>query len=528
MSSTAEKLAELRKKLEVAQEPAGEAGIAKRARKGLPSARDRINMLLDPGSFVETGALVKQPNDPNGLYGDGVVTGRGTVEGRPIAVFSHDQTVFGGSVGEMFGRKVAAIMEFACKIGCPCVGINDSGGARVQDAVTSLAWYAELGRRQEPLSGLVPQISMILGKCAGGAVYAPINTDVLVATEDSYMFVTGPDVIREVTGEDVSLQELGGAHSQANYGNINHIAVDEKSAFEWVREYLSYLPSSCQELPPVVNPGLEPEITDTDLELNTIIPDSDNAGYDMHEILLRIFDDGAFHEINGQAALNIITGFARVDGHTVGVIANQPLVSAGSLDAAASDKAARFVRICNAFEIPLIFVVDTPGFLPGVEQEKIGVIKRGGRFIYAFVEATVPKVTVVVRKSYGGAYAVMGSKQLGADVNFAWPTARIAVMGAESAISIVGRHQIEAAAPEQRAALRQQLIDFYNATIATPWIAAERGYIDAVIEPSTTRLEAAQGAEPVAGQGHRPHAAQAPSAPDVGLSVRLLRYRGVP
>ncbi|MGV9674511.1 acyl-CoA carboxylase subunit beta [Nocardia sp. NPDC003482] len=489
MSTTAEKLADLRKKHELAQEPAGEAGVAKRARKGIPSARERINMLLDPGTFVEIGALVRNPGDKNALYGDGVVTGHGMVDGRPVAVFSHDQTVYGGSVGEMFGRKVAAVMDFAAKVGCPVVGINDSGGARVQEAVTSLAWYAQMGRRQEPLSGLVPQVSMILGSCAGGAVYAPINTDVVVATEEAYMFVTGPKVIREVTGEDVSLEELGGAHSQAEYGNIHHVAKDEQAAFDWVRHYLSYLPSSCQELPPIVNPGMEPEITDSDLELNGIVPDSDNAAYDMHEILLRIFDDGDFHEIGAQAGLNVITGFARVDGRSVGVVANQPMVYAGALDARASDKAAHFVRMCDAFEIPLVFVVDTPGFLPGVEQEKIGVIKRGGRFLFSFVEATVPKVTVVIRKSYGGGYAVMGSKQLGADVNLAWPTARIAVMGAESAVSLIGRKQIEAAPEEQRDAIRKQMIDFYNTTVATPWVAAERGYIDAVIDPSTTRLE---------------------------------------
>ncbi|MFX0573237.1 acyl-CoA carboxylase subunit beta [Nocardia nepalensis] len=489
MSTTAEKLADLRKKLELAQEPAGEAGVAKRAKKGIPSARERINMLLDPGTFVEIGALVRKPGDPTALYGDGVVTGHGMVEGRPVAVFSHDQTVYGGSVGEMFGRKVARILEYAAKVGCPVVGINDSGGARVQEAVTSLAWYAELGSRAEPLSGMVPQISMILGKCAGGAVYAPINTDVVVATEEAYMFVTGPNVIREVTGEDVSLEELGGAHSQAQYGNIHHVAKDEKTAFEWVRNYLSFLPTSCQERPPVVNPGLEPEITESDLELNSIVPDSDNAGYDMNEILLRIFDDGDFHEVGASAGRNVITGFARVDGRSVGVVANQPMVYAGALDARASDKAAHFVRMCDAFEIPLVFVVDTPGFLPGVEQEKIGVIKRGGRFLFSYVEATVPKVTVVIRKSYGGGYAVMGSKQLGADVNLAWPTARIAVMGAESAVSLIGRKQIEAAPEDQRAAVRQQMIDFYNATMATPWVAAERGYIDAVIEPSTTRLE---------------------------------------
>ncbi|WP_280437593.1 acyl-CoA carboxylase subunit beta [Nocardia carnea] len=489
MSTTAEKLADLRKRLELAQEPAGEAGVAKRARKGIPSARDRINMLLDPGSFTEIGALVRRPGDPAALYGDGVVTGHGLVDGRPVAVFSHDQTVYGGSVGEMFGRKVAAIMEYAAKVGCPMIGINDSGGARVQEAVSSLAWYAELSTRQEPLSGMVPTISMILGNCAGGAVYSPINTDVVVAVESAHMFVTGPKVIREVTGEDVSLEELGGAHAQAQYGNIHHIAKDEAAAFAWVREYLSYMPTSCQELPPVVNPGLEPEVTDSDRELNSIVPDSDNAGYDMHDVLLRIFDDGAFHEYGAEAGKNIITGFARVDGRSVGVVANQPMVYAGALDARASDKASHFIRLCDAYEIPLVLVVDTPGFMPGVEQEKIGVIKRGGRFLFAFVEATVPKVTVVVRKAYGGGYAVMGSKQCGADVNLAWPTARIAVMGAESAVSLIGASQIAAAPEDQKAAVRQQLVDFYNATVATPWVAAERGFIDAVIEPAQTRLE---------------------------------------
>ncbi|MBF6349996.1 MULTISPECIES: acyl-CoA carboxylase subunit beta [Nocardia] len=489
MSTTAEKLADLRKRLELAQEPAGGAGVAKRARKGIPSARDRINMLLDPGSFTEIGALVRRPGDPAALYGDGVVTGHGLVDGRPVAVFSHDQTVYGGSVGEMFGRKVAAIMEYAAKVGCPMIGINDSGGARVQEAVSSLAWYAELSTRQEPLSGMVPTISMILGNCAGGAVYSPINTDVVVAVESAHMFVTGPKVIREVTGEDVSLEELGGAHAQAQYGNIHHIAKDETEAFAWVREYLSYMPTSCQELPPVVNPGLEPEVTDSDRELNSIVPDSDNAGYDMHDILLRIFDDGAFHEYGAEAGKNIITGFARVDGRSVGVVANQPMVYAGALDARASDKASHFIRLCDAYELPLVLVVDTPGFMPGVEQEKIGVIKRGGRFLFAFVEATVPKVTVVIRKAYGGGYAVMGSKQCGADVNLAWPTARIAVMGAESAVSLIGASQIAAAPEDQKAAVRQQLVDFYNATVATPWVAAERGFIDAVIEPAQTRLE---------------------------------------
>ncbi|MCA2209284.1 MULTISPECIES: acyl-CoA carboxylase subunit beta [Nocardia] len=489
MSTTAEKLADLNQRLELAKEPAGAKGIEKRARKGIPSARDRINMLMDPGTFVEIGALVRKPGDPTALYGDGVVVGHGQVDGRPVAVFSHDQTVYGGSVGEAFGRKLCGIMQYAAKVGIPLVGINDSGGARVQEAISSLAWYAWMATNVEPLSGMVPLVSVILGNCAGGAVYQPICTDVVVATESAHMFVTGPKIIKEVTGEDVSLEELGGAKTQAEYGNIHHVAVDEAAAFQWVREYLAYMPSSCQELPPVVNPGIEPEITDSDRELNTIMPDSDNAGYDMYDILLRIFDDGEFKEISAGTGPNIITGFARVDGRSVGVVANQPLASAGALDARASDKASHFVRLCDAFEIPLIFVVDTPGFLPGVEQEKVGVIKRGGRFLFSYVEASVPKITLVVRKSYGGGYAVMGSKQLGADINLAWPTARLAVMGAEGAVSLLGAAQIAAAPEDQRAAIRQNLIDFYNANIATPWVAAERGFIDAVIEPATTRLE---------------------------------------
>jgi len=489
VSTTAEKLVDLQQRLELAKEPAGAKGIEKRARKGIPSARARIDMLMDPGTFVEIGALVRKPGDPTALYGDGVVVGHGLVEGRPVAVFSHDQTVYGGSVGEAFGRKLCGIMQYASKVGIPLVGINDSGGARVQEAISSLAWYAWMATNLEPLSGMVPLVSLILGNCAGGAVYEPICTDVVVATESAHMFVTGPKIIKEVTGEDVSLEELGGARTQAEYGNIHHVAKDEEAAFTWVREYLGYMPSSCQELPPVVNPGLEPEITDSDRELNTLMPDSDNAGYDMHDILLRIFDDGEFKEISAETGQNIITGFSRVDGNTVGVVANQPLASAGALDARASDKASHFVRLCDAFEIPLIFVVDTPGFLPGVEQEKVGVIKRGGRFLFSYVEASVPKITLVVRKSYGGGYAVMGSKQLGADINLAWPTARLAVMGAEGAVSLLGAAQIAAAPEDQRAAIRQNLIDFYNANIATPWVAAERGFIDAVIEPATTRLE---------------------------------------
>ncbi|WP_280412130.1 acyl-CoA carboxylase subunit beta [Nocardia asiatica] len=489
MSGTREKLDELRGLLELAEEPAGETGIAKRKSKGIPSARERVRALLDPGSFVEIGALVRQPGTPGAMYGDGVVTGRGRIDGRPVVVIAHDQTVFGGSVGEMFGRKVAKALDFATANACPVVAINDSGGARIQDAVTSLAWYALMSRRQERLSGFVPQVSIMLGKCAAGSVYAPVNTDILIATEKSYMFVTGPEVIKEVTGEEVTMEELGGAQAQAANGTIHHVAATEQEAFDWARIYLSYLPSSCLESGPVVNPGLEPQVTPHDLELDAIVPDSDREGYDMHEILLRLFDDGDFHEISAGTAQNLITGFARVDGRSVGVVANQPLVLGGAIDAKCSDKATHFIRLCNVFGLPLIFVVDTPGVLPGVEEERSGVIKRGGRFFRAVIEATVPIVTVVVRKAYGGGYAVMGCKQLGADISLAWPTARIAVMGAESAVSIVGKRRLAEVAPDQRAAVREFMIEQYNATVATPWIAAERGYIDAVIEPSQTRLE---------------------------------------
>ncbi|WP_432278815.1 acyl-CoA carboxylase subunit beta, partial [Nocardia carnea] len=409
--------------------------------------------------------------------------GRGGVFSPIIICF------LGFPVGFFSGSLGGGPLFVPPETGCPFVAINDSGGARVQDAVTSLAWYAAMSRRQLGLSGVVPQVSIMLGKCAAGAVYSPINTDVLVATESAYMFVTGPDIIRETTGEEITLEELGGAYNQARNGNIHHVAADEEAAFAWARSYLSFMPSNCFDEPPLINPGLEPEITDSDRELDTLIPDSDRTGYDMYDILLRIFDDGEFHEIGDAAARNMITGFARVDGRSVGVVANQPLVSSGAIDARGSDKAAHFIRLCNAFGLPLVFVVDTPGVLPGVEEEKIGVIKRGGRFFYAVVEATVPIVTVVVRKAYGGGYAVMGCKQLGGDINLAWPTARIAVMGAEAAVGLTQRRQLAAASAEERPVLRQQLIDFYNTAVATPWTAAERGYIDAVIEPSHTRLE---------------------------------------
>ncbi|MFD0925254.1 acyl-CoA carboxylase subunit beta [Williamsia deligens] len=490
MDTTAAKLADLHEKLRIADNPGGEKADAKRAAKGIPSPRERLRMLFDPGTFVELGQLAKLPGSDATGYGDGVVTGHGLVNGRPVAAFSHDQTVFGGTVGEVFGRKVSALMEWAGKIGCPMVGINDSAGARIQDAVTSLAWYAEMGRRNDLLSGLAPQVSVILGKCAGGAVYTPANTDILVGVKDaSYMFVTGPDVIKQTTGEEIDAEDLGGVHNQARWGNIHHVADTEAEAFAWVRDYLDYMPSTAHERPPVINPGLEPEITESDLLLDDFLPDNDNAGYDMRDILVRIFDDGAFHEVSEIFAPNILTGYARVDGRAVGVVANQPSVMAGVLDTDSSEKATRFVRICNAFNIPLVFVVDTPGILPGVAEEAKGTIRRSGKFLFAYVEADVPKVTVVVRKAYGGAYAVMGCKQLGADINFAWPTAKIAVMGAESAAAILTRRQTENATPHEADKIRTDFINFYNTMMATPYLAAERGYVDAVIEPSQTRLQ---------------------------------------
>jgi len=489
VASTQAKLEQLVDILAIAAEPAGEAGVAKRAKKGIPSVRERLRMLLDPGTFVEIGAFARQPDQPDALYGDGLVTGRGLIHGRPVVVIAHDQTVYGGSVGVTAARKFMRALKLAFDNACPVVTINDSGGARIQDAVGSIASFGDISRVLEKLSGYVPQVSIILGKCAAGSVYGPINTDVLIGTKDSYMFVTGPEVIKAVNGEDISAEDLGGAEVQAKRGTLHHIADTEQQAYDWARNYLSYMPTSCLEQPPIVNPGLESEITAHDLELDAIIPDSDRAGYDMHDILLRIFDDGEFHEIRALFAPNLITGFARVDGHPVGVIANQPLVLGGSIDAACSDKSTYFIRLCDAFNIPLVFVVDTPGVLPGLEQEAAGVIIRGGRVPRAIIEATVPIINLVVRKSYGGAYGMMAARQVGADISFAWPTARIAVIGAESAVDLIGKRQLAAVPEEHRAAARDFMINQYNETVATPWIAAERGYIDAVIEPSRTRLE---------------------------------------
>ncbi|MGO1418027.1 MAG: acyl-CoA carboxylase subunit beta [Candidatus Corynebacterium faecigallinarum] len=490
--STAEKLDDLRGRLEKSLDPGSQRAREKRDAEGRTTPRQRIDALLDEGSFTEIGALGRTPGVEDAPYGDGVVTGYGRIDGRPVAIYAHDKTVYGGSVGETFGKKVCEVMDFATRIGCPVIGINDSGGARIQDAVMSLAMYSEISRRQLPLSGQSPQISILLGNCAGGAVYAPATTDFLIAVEEqTTMFVTGPQIIESVTGEKISMQDLGGARVQAANGNIHYVGSDEDDALSYVRELLAHLPTSAFEATPVY-PAPSDEPTERDAELADLIPDDPNAGYDMMDVLTRIFDDEDFLEIQPDFGQNVITGYARIDGRPVGVVANQPMSLAGCLDAEAADKASRFIRTCDAYGVPLVYVVDTPGYLPGAEQEKLGLIHRGAKLGFAIVEATVPKMTVVVRKAFGGGYAVMGSKNLGADVNLAWPTAQIAVMGAEGAAVMIQGRQLAALPEEERPAAKKMFMDFYNANMTSPYVAAERGYVDEIIDPSQTRVRLRQ------------------------------------
>ncbi|WP_238596861.1 acyl-CoA carboxylase subunit beta [Corynebacterium heidelbergense] len=493
-------MAELNRRLEQAQDPGSEKAKARRDEAGLSTPRQRIDALVDEGSFMEIGALGQAPGDPTAPYGDGVVTGYGRINGRPVAVYAHDKSVYGGSVGETFGKKVCEVMDMAARTGCPIIGINDSGGARIQDAVTSLAMYSEIARRQIPLSGQSPQISILLGPSAGGAVYAPIITDFVIAVEGrTQMFVTGPAVIESVTGEKVSMEELGGARQQARNGNISHVAVSEEEAFNYVKDLVDFLPSSAFDDPPEFwAPG--DEITERDLELNHVIPNDPNAGYDIMEVLTRIFDDDNVLEIQDDYGPNVTTAFARIDGKTVGVVANQPMVLAGCLDADAAEKAARFIRICDAYNIPIVFVTDTPGYMPGTEQERAGLIHRGAKLAFALAEASVPKLTVIVRKAFGGGYAVMGSKNMGADVNFAWPTAQIAVMGAEAAVLMMKGKELAAMPPEKRLAAKKMFLDFYNANMTSPYVAAERGYLDGVIVPEETRVRLRQALRQLRGK----------------------------
>lgn len=482
--------------------PASARAVEKQHAKGKLTARERIELLLDEASFVELDEFARHRStnfglDQNRPYGDGVVTGYGTVDGRPVAVFSQDFTVFGGALGEVYGQKIVKVMDFALKTGCPVIGINDSGGARIQEGVASLGAYGEIFRRNTHASGVIPQISLVVGPCAGGAVYSPAITDFTVMVDQtSHMFITGPDVIKTVTGEDVGFEELGGARTHnATSGVAHHMAGDEKDAIEYVKQLLSYLPSNNLSEPPVFAEEADLDITDEDRELDAIVPDSANQPYDMHAVIEHILDDAEFFETQPLYAPNIVTGFGRVEGHPVGIVANQPMQFAGCLDITASEKAARFVRTCDAFNVPVITFVDVPGFLPGVDQEHDGIIRRGAKLIYAYAEATVPLITIITRKAFGGAYDVMGSKHLGADLNLAWPTAQIAVMGAQGAVNILHRRTIAEAEThgEDLEAVRARLIQEYEDALLNPYVAAERGYVDAVIMPSDTRCHVVRG-----------------------------------
>jgi propionyl-CoA carboxylase beta chain len=477
----------------------GEERIVKQHAAGKLTARERLDLLLDPGSFVEFDAFVTSQTDGGTSYlGDGVVTGHWTVDGRLVFVFSQDFTVYGGSLSEAYAGKICKIMDLAMKVGAPVVGLNDSGGARIQDGVASLGGYAEIFLRNVLASGVVPQVSLILGPCAGGAVYSPAMTDFTIMVDgSSYMFVTGPNVVKTVTHEEVDSEFLGGAATHTTTSGVAHLAAaDEATAFDHARALLAHLPSNNLADPPRIE-SHDPA-SRMDAELDRVVPDDPRLPYDMHEVIRRVVDDGGLLEIQPGWAANIIVGFARLDGRSVGIVAQQPAVLAGALDIDASVKAARFVRTCDAFNVPLVTFVDVPGFLPGVGQEHGGIIRHGAKLLYAYCEATVPKLTVITRKAYGGAYDVMSSKHVRGDLNLAWPTAEIAVMGAEGAVSIIHRDELAAAADQ--AAEHARLVAAYEAEFAHPYIAASRGYIDDVIRPSETRPRLIRGLEMLAGK----------------------------
>jgi propionyl-CoA carboxylase beta chain len=490
--STAGKLADLNQRYDEAVHAGSERAVERQHARGKKTARERIAVLLDEGSFIELDEFARHRSttfgmDANRPFGDGVVTGYGTVDGRPVCVFSQDVTVFGGSLGEVYGEKIVKVLDFAMRNGCPIVGINEGGGARIQEGVVSLGLYGEIFYRNVLASGLIPQISLVLGAAAGGHVYSPALTDfVVMVDKTSQMFITGPDVVKTVTGEEVTLEELGGARTHNTIsGNAHYLAPDEDDAIGYVKALLSYLPSNNLDPLPVFDTEVSTTVDESDEFLDTFIPDSANQPYDMHRIIEHLLDDGEFLEVQALFAPNILIGFGRIEGQPVGIVANQPLHFAGCLDIDASEKAARFVRTCDAFNVPVITLVDVPGFLPGVGQEHAGIIRRGAKLLYAYGEATVPKITIVTRKAFGGAYDVMGSKHMGADVNVAWPTAQIAVMGAQGAANILYRRELAAAADPE--ALRAELVTDYEDTLVNPYVAAERGYIDSVIPPSHTR-----------------------------------------
>ncbi len=466
----------------------GQTRIDQQHARGKLTARERIELLLDPGSFVEIDAYVTargDDHDPDAILGDGVVTGHGLIDGRAVFVFSQDFTVFGGSLSEAYAAKICKVMDLAMKVGAPIVGLNDSGGARIQEGVVSLGGYADIFLRNTLASGVVPQVSVVMGPCAGGAVYSPAITDFTVMVEGtSYMFVTGPNVVRAVTHEDVDAEHLGGADVHTTISGVAHIAApDEASALGTARQILSFLPANNLDDPP--RAASADPADRRDAELDRIIPDDPAQPYDMHEVIAHVVDDGAFLEIQPAWAQNVIVGFARLGGRSIGIVAQQPAVLAGALDIAASTKAARFVRTCDCFNVPLVSFVDVPGFLPGVDQEHGGIIRHGAKLLFAYCEATVPKLTVITRKAYGGAYDVMSSKHIRGDLNIAWPTAEIAVMGPEGAVNVIYRDQIDEA--DDPSAERANLVADYQERFANPYIAASRGYIDDVILPSETR-----------------------------------------
>ncbi len=490
MSKNAERIARLERMRDEAAQGGGPVRVERQHAWGKLTARERLDVLLDPGSFVELDAFVTHRATEFGLdrqhfLGDGVVTGHGMIDGRLVFVFSQDFTVFGGSLSEAYAEKICKVMDLAMKVGAPVIGLNDSGGARIQEGVVSLGGYADIFLRNVLASGVIPQISVILGPCAGGAVYSPAMTDFTVMVDGtSYMFVTGPNVVKAVTHEEVDAESLGGAAVHTGRSGVAHLsAADEAQAMDHVRRLLAHLPQNNLSDPPHVATA-DPSGR-MDAELDAVVPDEPHTPYDMHDVLRRVVDDGAFFELQPLWAGNILIGYARLGGRPVGIVAQQPSVLAGALDIDASVKAARFVRTCDAFNIPLVTFVDVPGFLPGVAQEHGGIIKHGAKLLYAYCEATVPKVTVITRKAYGGAYDVMSSKHIRGDMNFAWPTAEIAVMGAEGAVNIVFKDAIAGA--EDQASERARLVAEYETEFSNPYVAAARGYIDEVILPRETR-----------------------------------------
>ncbi|MFB6165990.1 MAG: acyl-CoA carboxylase subunit beta [Haloarculaceae archaeon] len=485
-----ERVAELRERKREAELGGGEDRIEAQHDRGKLTARERIEYFLDDDTFREIDTLREHRSTnfdmaDRELPGDGVVTGYGEVDGRKVFVFAHDFTVMGGSLGEAFAQKVCKVMDKAVETGCPIIGLNDSAGARIQEGIDSLAGYADIFHRNQLASGVVPQISAIMGPCAGGAVYSPAITDFVMMVQDtSHMFITGPDVIETVTGEEVGFEELGGAQTHAATSGVSHFtAAAEEEALDDIKYLLSFLPQNNVENPPRVEPWDDPEREPDDLL--DVVPDEPQKPYDMRQVIERVADENSFFEVMEEYARNITIGFARMDGHSVGVVGNNPHVNAGTLDIDASMKGARFVRFCDAFNIPILTFVDVPGFMPGTDQEHNGIIKHGAKLLYAYSEATVPLLTVITRKAYGGAYDVMASKHVGADMNYAWPTAEIAVMGPKGAVNVL--YDDELADAEDVEARRQQLIDEYRDAFANPYIAAERGFVDDVLEPQETR-----------------------------------------